>query len=75
MKLQPLIYQDDLKRFLSSIGEAQDNNAKMETYMKVKLFYLDKDKSCFMMSGNPEKRYDFQKQISQSNYKWMKWRS
>ena len=69
LKLQPLIYQDDLGRFSSSIREAQDSNAKIEACMEGKLLDLHKDKSCFMMFGNSEQRDDFQKQIKDTPIK------
>ena len=33
LKLQPLIYQDDLGRFSSSIREANDGNIRIEAFM------------------------------------------
>ena len=52
LKLQPLIYQDDLGRFSNSISDAQDGTAKIEAVMETNILDLHEDKSCFILFGN-----------------------
>ena len=52
VKLQPLIYQDDLGRFSNFISDAQDGTAKIEAVMETKVLDLHQDKSCFILFGN-----------------------
>ena len=52
VKLQPIIYQDDLGRFASSRMEAQAGNDMIEACMETKLLNLHKDKSCYIVIGN-----------------------
>ena len=54
VRMQPLIYQDDLGRFASSRMDAQAGNTKMETCMETKLLDLHPDKSCFIIVGSKE---------------------
>ena len=56
LKLQPLIYQDDLGRFSTSVQAAQDGTKKIESCMESKLLDLHSDKSCFMIFGNERKK-------------------
>jgi hypothetical protein len=53
LKLQPLIYQDDLGRFSTSV---QDGTKKIESCMESKLLDLHSDKSCFMIFGSARKK-------------------
>ena len=52
VKLQPLIYQDDLGRFASSKTEAQAGNEMIEACMETKVLDLHQDKSCFILIGD-----------------------
>ena len=52
VRLQPLIYQDDLGKFSSSRKDAQAGNDKIEACMESKLLNLHQDKSCFIVIGN-----------------------
>ena len=54
VKLQPIIYQDDLGRFASSRMEAQAGNDMIEACMETKLLNLHKDKSCYIVIGDKE---------------------
>ena len=56
LRLQPLIYQDDLGRFSDSILSAQDGASKIESCMESKLLDLHSDKSCFLIIGNHSER-------------------
>ena len=52
VRLQPLIYQDDLGKFSSNRMDAQAGNDRIETCMETKLLDLHKDKSCYILIGN-----------------------
>ena len=52
VRLQPIIYQDDLGRFSSSRMDAQAGNDKIEACMETKLLDLHQDKSCYILIGN-----------------------
>ena len=69
IKLQPLIYQDDLARFSNSIREANDGNVKIEAVMEGKLLDLHKDKSCFLVFGNTKQKENFSTECSETPIK------
>ena len=52
VRLQPLIYQDDLGKFSSSRMDAQAGNDKIEACMETKVLDLHQDKSCYILIGN-----------------------
>ena len=52
VRLQPIIYQDDLGRFSSSRMAAQAGKDKIEARMETKLPDLHQDMSCFILIGN-----------------------
>ena len=63
LRLQPLVYQDDLGRFSDSIISAQDGARKIESCMESKLLDLHSDKSCFLIIGNQSQRKIAQKEL------------
>ena len=52
IRLQPLIFQDDLSRLSSSVENAQAGNIYIEACMESKLLDLNTDKSCYIVLGN-----------------------
>ena len=52
IRLQPLIYQDDLGKSSSCRKDAQAGNDKIEACMETKLLDLHQDKSCYIVIGN-----------------------
>ena len=54
VRMQPMIYQDDLGRFASCRLDAQAGNDKIETCMETKILDLHPDKSCFIIVGSKE---------------------
>ena len=52
IRLQPLLYQDDLAKFSSSRMDAQAGNDKIEACMETKLLDFHQDKSCYLLIGN-----------------------
>ena len=54
VRLQPLIFQDDISRVTSSLEDAQAGNILVEACMESKLLDLNTDKSCFVVLGSKE---------------------
>jgi hypothetical protein len=54
VRMQPLIYQDDLGRFASSRMDAQAGITKIETCMETKILDLHPEKSCFIIVGSKD---------------------
>ena len=63
IRMQPLIYQDDLGRFASSRMDAQAGNQKIEACMETKVLDLHPDKSCFIILGNNQAVEDLRSEI------------
>ena len=51
IRMQPLIYQDDLARCSLSVKSAHAGNKLIETCLETKLLDLHSDKSCFLLVG------------------------
>ena len=51
LRLQPLIYQDDLARCSLDVKSAHAGNQFIETCLETKLLDLHSDKSCFLLVG------------------------
>ena len=51
IRLQPLIFQDDIARLSNSPRDAQAGNIYVEACMEAKLLDLNTDKSCFIILG------------------------
>ena len=49
LRLQPLIFQDDISRLSSSPADAQAGNTLIEACMESKLLDLNTDKSCYVV--------------------------
>jgi hypothetical protein len=52
IRLQPLIFQDDISRLSSSPADAQAGNIYIEAGMESKLLDFNLDKSCFIVLGS-----------------------
>ena len=52
IRMQPIIYQDDLGRFASNRLDAQAGNDRIEACMETKVLDLHQDKSCFIIIGS-----------------------
>ena len=64
LRLQPLIYQDDLGRFSTSIQAAQDGASKIESCMETKILNLHSDKSCFLVFGTQKQKQKIQEELA-----------
>ena len=63
VRLQPLIYQDDLGRFASCRMDAQAGNRKIEACMETKVLDLHPDKSCYIVIGNTQAADEMRSEI------------
>ena len=63
VRMQPLIYQDDLGRFSSSRLDAQAGNDKIEACMETKLQDLHQDKSCYIVIGTKKIKNDLKNEL------------
>ena len=52
VRMQPIIFQDDLGKFSSNRMDAQAGNDKIEACVESKLLNLHKDKSCYILIGD-----------------------
>ena len=66
LRMQPMIYQDDLARIAISRESAQAGNDLIETCLETKLLDLHADKSCYILTGNQEKVKLLRKEIDQN---------
>ena len=64
IRLQPLIFQDDLSRLSSSPKDAQAGNIFIEACMESKLLDLNVDKSCFIILGDKKMVQNTRKELS-----------
>ena len=69
LKMQPLIYQDDLGRFAASVEAARDGTKKIESCMEGKLLDLHTDKSCLMLFGSKSQIKSAQEELEQNPIK------
>ena len=63
VRLQPLIYQDDLGKFSASRMDAQAGNDKIEVCTETKLLDLHKDKSCYILIGDEKITKDISNEL------------
>ena len=63
IRLQPLIFQDDLSRLSSSVENAQAGNIYIEACMESKLLDLNTDKSCYIVLGNKKNMQKIKKDL------------
>ena len=52
IKLQPLIFQDDISQTTTSVWAAQTGNNTIEAAMETKLLDFNLDKSCYLLLGS-----------------------
>ena len=52
VRIQPLLYQDNLIRLSTSRDKAQSGNARVEAVMKSKQLEVHQDKSCFLIMAD-----------------------
>ena len=64
IKLQPLLFQDDIWNASKSRDAAQRTNEKMEMLMESKLLDLHLDKSCYIVAGEKKAREKIKKQLN-----------
>ena len=69
LRIQPMIYQDDLGRFSTTIEDAQDGNIKIEACMEGKVLDLHQDKSCFIIFGNQKQKAELHRKMNDSPLK------
>ena len=65
VRLQPLIYQDDLGKFSSCRLDAQAGNDRIEACMETKLLDLHPDKSCYILIGNKRSTLEISQELKQ----------
>ena len=63
VRMQPLLYQDDILRLSYSIADAQTSNDKMESLAETKLLDYNLEKSCFLLIGSNKAK----KHLAQQN--------
>ena len=56
LKLQPLIFQDDISRTATSVMAAQAGNNIVEAAMETKLLDFNLDKSCYIIMGSNDNK-------------------
>ena len=66
LRLQPLIYQDDLSRMSTSAKNAQAGNDIIEHCMESKLLDLHPEKSCYIVFGKDEVTKNLKKEIEEN---------
>ena len=66
LKLEPLIFQDDLARLSITVQSAQAANDKIDTIMGLKQLQLNIDKSCFILIGNIDRVNEIRNIIAQT---------
>ena len=52
VRMQPVLYQDDLIRMVNSVEGAQEGNYRVEAAMKSKPLIVHPDKSVYLLAGN-----------------------
>ena len=64
LRLQPLIFQDDISRLSGNIEDAQAGNIFVESVMESKLLDLNTDKSCYIVIGKKKIVNPIQNQLA-----------
>ena len=64
VRLQPMIFQDDISRICLTPEDAQAGNIYIESVMESKLLDLNTDKSCYIVIGNPKITKNLNNQLS-----------
>ena len=65
VRIQPLLYQDDVLRLATNIVSAQKGNDKMETLAETKLLDYNMDKSCFILFGSNKDRKKIEDELNE----------
>ena len=66
VRLQPLLYQDDVARIAPTVESAQAGNVKMEVIAETKLLDYNHEKSAFMIVGNKKARHKIEQELEES---------
>ena len=66
VRLQPLLFQDDVARISTSVASAQSGNVKMESVAECKLLDYNVDKSCFLVLGNKKETKKIDTQLNET---------
>jgi hypothetical protein len=63
LKLQPLIFQDDISRTTTSVWAAQTGNNTIEAAMETKLLDFNLDKSCYLLMGSNDNKEKIENEL------------
>ena len=63
MRLQPLIFQDDLARISTSVNAAQEGNLKVAEITNLKQLEINVEKSSYVLIGNAKVVNDMRNQM------------
>ena len=63
IKLQPLIFQDDISRTTTSVWAAQSGNNIIEAALETKLLDFNLDKSCFIIMGSRDNKEKIEEEL------------
>jgi len=66
VRLQPLLFQDDVARIAPTVKSAQAGNAKMEVVAETKLLDYNHEKSGFLIIGGKKSKQKMQKELDVS---------
>ena len=66
VRLQPLLFQDDVARVSVDVASAQEGNAKMEAVAESKLLDYNVEKSCFLVIGSKKSAKEIQAQLTET---------
>ena len=66
VRLQPLIFQDDIARLSSCPSDAQAGNIYIEACMEAKLLDLNTDKSCYIVLGKGKALQNIKSELLES---------
>ena len=64
IRLQPVLYQDDVARLSLDIESTQMGNKKMETMAETKLLNFNMEKSCFIVFGSKKSREKIKEEVA-----------
>ena len=66
VRLQPLLFQDDVARIATNVTSAQAGNTRMEAVAESKLLDYNVEKSCFVVLGNKKASKKIQTQLMET---------
>ena len=67
--LRPLLFQDDVARFATSVKSAQSGNDRMYSVAESKLLNFNLEKSGFVLFGSKQRRLEMQTEINETPIK------